>query len=135
GKSQTLATPVVMVGAAVINLALCLVLTAIFFHGFGSDFFASANAVYGTKAWPFSAPPFYIFLTSIAGGSSALAWFLGISLVGTFFVVLWLQFIQPMRALFAYAFDGVLLLRVEYVCTRWLVLMLCVASMSCVLFG
>jgi len=108
----------VMVGAAVINMVACLVLTVIFFHGFGGEFFAAANAMNGTDAWPFAAPPFYVFLTSIAGGSTVLAWFLGISIVMTFFVVLWLQVIQPMRALFAYAFDGVLPLRIAYVSPR-----------------
>jgi APA family basic amino acid/polyamine antiporter len=111
-------TPIAMVGAACVNLILCLVMTAIFFHGFGSTFFASANAVAGTDAWPFAAPPFYVFLTSIAGGSATLAWFLGISLVFTFFVVVWLQFMQPMRALFAYSFDGLLPLRIAHVSAR-----------------
>lgn len=108
----------VMLGAAGINFVACIVLVAIFFHGFGTEFFASANAVNGTEAWPFAAPPFFVFLTSIAGGSATLAWFLGISLVLTFFVVLWLQIIQPMRAFFAYAFDGVLPLRIAYVSPR-----------------
>jgi len=117
-QASTWKTSAVMVGAAVINLIACLALTAIFFHGFGTQFFAAANAVNGTDAWPFAAPPFYVFLTAIAGGSATLAWFVGISLVLTFFVVLWLQIIQPMRALFAYAFDGVLPLRVAYVSPR-----------------
>lgn len=107
-----------MVGATLINLVLCVVMTAVFFHGFGGQFFAAANALNGSEAWPFSAPPFYVFLSSIAGGSSALAWFLGFSLVATFFVVLWLQFVQPMRALFAYAFDGILPLRIARVSPR-----------------
>jgi amino acid transporter len=111
-------TPIAMVGAVLVNLTLCLVMTAVFFHGFGSTFFASANAVNGTDAWPFAAPPFYVFLTSIAGGSAALAWFLGISLCFTFFVVVWLQFMQPMRALFAYSFDGLLPLRISHVSAR-----------------
>lgn len=114
-QAGTWRTSAVMTGAAVINMILCVVMTAIFFRGFGGQFFAAANAVNGTDAWPFPAPPFYIFLTSIAGGSGALAWFLGISIVMTFFVVLWLQLMQPVRALFAYAFDGVLPLRIAHV--------------------
>ena len=117
-QAGTWKTSAVMTGAAVINMIACLVMTAIFFDGFGSKFFAAANAVNGTDAWPFSAPPFYVFLTSIASGSGVVAWFLGISIVSTFFVVLWLQLVQPMRALFAYAFDGILPLRVAYVSQR-----------------
>jgi amino acid transporter len=117
-QARTWKTPLAMSGAAAINLAICLIMTLIFFHGFGNHFFTAANAVNGTSAWPFAAPPFFVFLASIAGGSAALAWFLGFCLVFTFFVVLWLQFTQPMRALFAYAFDGVLPLRIAKVSDR-----------------
>ena len=134
-QAKSWRTPAAMVGAAAINLILCLVLTWIFFHGFGREFFASANAVNGTKAWPFAAPPFYVFLTAIAGGSTVLAWFLGISLVFTFFVVLWLQFMQPMRALFAYAFDGVLPLRVAHVSARSRVPVISLTIVSAITVG
>jgi amino acid transporter len=117
-QATTWRTSWVMVGSAVINGITCVLLTAIFFHGFGSQFFVAINGINGTDAYPFAAPPFYVFLASIAGGSSFLAWILGISIVMTFFVVLWLQLIQPMRALFAYAFDGVLPLRIAYVSPR-----------------
>ncbi len=117
-QAGTWKTSAVMSGAAAINMIACVVMTAIFLNGFGSEFFASANAVNGSDAWPFAAPPFYIFLASIAGGSGLLAWFLGISIVMTFFVVLWLQLMQPIRALFAYAFDGLLPLRIAYVSPR-----------------
>ncbi len=57
-QAGTWRTSAVMTGAAAINMIACVVMTAIFFHGFGSEFFASANAVNGTDAWPFAAPPF-----------------------------------------------------------------------------
>jgi amino acid transporter len=134
-QARSWRTSVVMMGAVAINLVLCLVMTWVFFHGFGTEFFASANAVNGTEAWPFSAPPFYVFLTAIAGGSATLAWFLGISLVFTFFVVLWLQFVQPMRALFAYAFDGVLPVRVAQVSSRTHVPVISLAIISAITIG
>jgi amino acid transporter len=117
-QAGTWKTSAVMAGAAVINLAACLLMTLVFFSGFGHKFFVAVNAVNGTKDYPFQAPPFYVFLTSIAGGSATLAWFLGISIVLTFFIVLWLNIVQPVRALFAYAFDGVLPLRIAYVSPR-----------------
>ena len=44
--------------------------------------------------------------------------FLGFSVSLIFFLVLWLNLVQPVRALFAYAFDGVLPLKVAYVSPR-----------------
>ncbi len=101
-----------MLGATAINGILAIVMTAILFHGFGSEFFTAANA---GESWPLAAPPTYTVLASIAGGSGVLSWFLGISIVSVFFVVLWLQFVQPMRALFAYSFDGLIPIRISQV--------------------
>jgi APA family basic amino acid/polyamine antiporter len=117
-EAKSWKTPLAMAGAAFINMVICLVMAAVFFHGFGSKFFTAANALNGSKDWPFAAGPFYTFLVAIAGGSAALAWFLGFCIVLTFFVVLWLQFMQPIRALFAYSFDGVLPLGISKVSPR-----------------
>jgi basic amino acid/polyamine antiporter, APA family len=114
-QASTWRTSGVMVGSTLINGVLVILMTVIFFHGFGTEFFTSINAINGSEAYPFAVPPFYVFLASIAGGSAFLAWILGISIVMTFFVVLWLQLVQPMRALFAYAFDGILPLKLAYV--------------------
>ena len=114
-QARTWKTTWAMLGATAVNGVLAVVMTLIFFHGFGSEFFTAANA---GESEAFVAPPTYTFLTSIAGDSSILSWFLGISIVSVFFVVLWLQFIQPMRALFAYSFDGLLPMRISQVSAR-----------------
>ena len=49
-QARSWRTSVVMMGAVAINLVLCLAMTWVFFHGFGTEFFASANAVNGTEA-------------------------------------------------------------------------------------
>ena len=89
----------------------------------------------GTPAYPFAAPPFFVFLASIASGSSVVAWFLGISIVVTFFTVLWAQFMQPMRALFAYAFDGVLPLWLARVSPRTRVPVAALSVVTAIMLG
>jgi amino acid transporter len=107
-----------MAGAAILNCVAVIVMTALFFHAFGTQFFAAANALSGTDAYPFEAPPFYVFLTSIASGSTIIAVLLGLSFFLTVLLVLWINIIQPVRALFAYAFDGLLPLKVASVNPR-----------------
>jgi amino acid transporter len=107
-----------MFGAAFLNYVLVVVLTLIFFHAFGGEFFRAINGINGTEAYPFAAPPFYVFLASIAGGSTFLAVVIGASFLVCILLVLWLNLVQPIRALFAWAFDGILPLRVAYVSPR-----------------
>lgn len=107
-----------MAGAAVLNGIAVIVMTVLFFDAFGTDFFAASNALNGTEAYPFAAPPFYVFLTSIASGSTLVAVLLGLSFIVTVLLVLWINMIQPVRALFAYAFDGILPLKVASVNPR-----------------
>lgn len=107
-----------MAGAAALNCIVVIVMTALFFDGFGTEFFAASNALNGTEAYPFAAPPFYVFLASIASGSTIIAVLLGLSFFVTVLLVLWINMIQPVRALFAYAFDGVLPLKVASVNPR-----------------
>jgi len=107
-----------MVGASLINMVLVIVFVLIFFHGFGGDFMRAINGLNGTDAYPFSAPPFYVFLASVAGGSSVLAAILGLSLSVCVLVVLWINIVQPIRAIFAWAFDGVLPLKMAGVSAK-----------------
>jgi amino acid transporter len=70
-QAKTWRTPMAMAGAAFINMGLCLIMTWVFFHGFGTHFFSAANAVNGTDAWPFSAPPIFTFVASSSSGCSS----------------------------------------------------------------
>lgn len=117
-QAKTWKTSMTMVGAVLLNLVLVVIGTALFFHVFGSDFFRAINGLNGSAAYPFAASPTYIFLTSISGGSSVLAGFLSFTFVIMIIAILWLQFFQPVRAIFAYAFDGVLPLGISRVSPR-----------------
>jgi basic amino acid/polyamine antiporter, APA family len=107
-----------MVGAAFFGAVTLTVFTLVFFHTFGGSFFTAANALNGTSAYPFAAPPFYVFLTAVAGGSTFLAWFLSLSFVAIFPLVTFFVLFQPIRAFFAYGFDGIAPLNVAYVTRR-----------------
>lgn len=104
-----------MIAAAVVNFLGVLIFTVLFVHSFGGKFFTAINALNGGKHYPFPSPPFYVFLVSVASNSEAVAWVLGISLVSIMLGLLWLNLLQPVRALFAYAFDGVFPLKIAHI--------------------
>lgn len=109
---------VTMVGGAFATMVTLSLFTALFFGVFGDRFFASVNALNGTEAYPFAAPPYYLFLASIAGGSTVLAWFLAATFVLAFLVLEYVIVFQPVRAVFAYSFDGLLPYRAAHVTAR-----------------
>jgi amino acid transporter len=118
-RARKLTITYVMVGTA-IAVTVCLTLyTLLFFGVFGTEFFASANALSGTEGWPFASPPYWVFLTSVAGGSTFLAWFLVLTFVPGLFLNLLINIVQPVRALFAYAFDGLVPRRVAAVSPKY----------------
>lgn len=107
-----------MIAAVFVNFLGVLIFTLLFVHAFGGKFFTAINSLNGGTHYPFPTPPFYVFLVAIAGNSEAVAWILGISLIAIMFGLLWLNLLQPVRAMFAYAFDGVFPLKVAYVDRR-----------------
>jgi APA family basic amino acid/polyamine antiporter len=118
-RARKLTITYVMVGVAIAVTATLTIYTLLFFHVFGTEFFASANALSGTDGWPFASPPYWVFLTSVAGGSSVLAWFLVLTFVPGLFLNLLINIAQPVRALFAYAFDGLIPRRVAAVSPKY----------------
>jgi amino acid transporter len=104
-----------MIGAVFINFLGVLIFTLLFVHSFGGKFFTAINSLNGGSHYPFPTPPFYVFLVAIAGNSEAVAWVLGISLIVIMLGLLWLNLLQPVRAMFAYAFDGIFPLKVATV--------------------
>jgi amino acid transporter len=104
-----------MIAAAVVNFLGVLIFTLLFVHSFGGKFFTAINSLNGGKHYPFPSPPFYVFLVSIAGNTEVVAWILGLSLIAIMLGLLWLNLLQPVRAMFAYAFDGVFPLKIAHV--------------------
>jgi basic amino acid/polyamine antiporter, APA family len=104
-----------MIAAVFVNFLGVLIFTLLFLHAFGGKFFTAINSLNGGEHYPFPSPPFYVFLVAIAGNSEAIAWVLGISLVAIMLGLLWLNLLQPVRAMFAYAFDGVFPLKLAHV--------------------
>jgi amino acid transporter len=94
--------------ASLVNLAGVLLFTVLFVHSFGNDFFHAINALNGSEAYPLPSPPFYVLLTSVGANSEIVAWLLSTSFVLLLLLLLWLNILQPVRAFFAYAFDGIL---------------------------
>lgn len=108
-----------MVLAVLLTMVILSVCTAIFFKTFGSEFFGAVNAINGTPDYPFGSPPYYTFLASLGTGSTFLSVIFGFAFTVGVFVVLYVQLVQPTRALFAYAMDGVMPRQVAQVSTRY----------------
>jgi basic amino acid/polyamine antiporter, APA family len=104
-----------MIAAAVVNFLGVLIFTLLFVHSFGGKFFTAINSLNGGAHYPFPSPPFFVFLVSVASNSEAVAWILGLSLISIMLGLLWLNLLQPVRAMFAYAFDGVFPLKIAHV--------------------
>lgn len=94
--------------AAVVHIGIAVVLAMVFFARFGHDFFVAINGIKETESYPFAVEPFYTFLTAIAGGSPVLAWWLLITFVAAYPLLMIPNITIAVRTLFAWAFDGLL---------------------------
>jgi amino acid transporter len=107
-----------MTVSIVFYVALFVLMTVAFYHMAGDRFVAAANAVNGTKDYPLTVPPYWLVFVAIAGKSTVFAIFLIATFMFWFPIWTWLQIAQPMRALFAWSFDGVLPSKAAYVNQR-----------------
>jgi basic amino acid/polyamine antiporter, APA family len=103
-----------ILGAGYLQAVLIVLATAVFIKTIGYDFFASANA--GNYA--VTPSPFYNFFASIVVGNDVVAVLLGLAFLGTILPGMYINFAMCQRALFAYAFDGLLPRRVASVSER-----------------
>ena len=104
--------------ASTVHVAIAAVLAAVFFARFGHDFFVAINGLNGTASYPFEVEPFYTFLTSIAGGSSLLAWWLLLTFAAAYPLLMIPNITIAVRTFFAWALDGLLPSRVSRVSAR-----------------
>ncbi|MGN6665308.1 MAG: APC family permease [Solirubrobacterales bacterium] len=95
--------------ATFVHIVIAVVLGLVFFWKFGHDFFVAINGLSGTEAYPFAgAPPYYTFLTSIAGGSTLFSWWLFITFAVAYPLLMIPNITIAVRSLFAWALDGLL---------------------------
>jgi amino acid transporter len=118
-RARTITQPAIMGGGSVFHVGVGFIMTAIFFGVFGTAFYTALNGIVGTDAYPFDSPPYPHFLASIAGGSVALAWFLMICFALAMPIWIINNFAVTVRSMFAWAFDGLLPLRVAHVSPRF----------------
>jgi basic amino acid/polyamine antiporter, APA family len=107
----------VMSLATVVHIGIAAVLSLLFFSRFGHDFFYAISAL-GEEGSPFEVGPFYTFLTSIAGNSTPLAWWLLVTFAASFPLLMIPNLTIPVRTLFAWALDGILPARFARVSPR-----------------
>jgi APA family basic amino acid/polyamine antiporter len=125
-QASTIKTANNMALGGVIPLALVAIFTALFFHGFGSDFMRAANGGGLPEKIAVPGTPFF-YLSSISVGSTFFA-----LLVFVLYIVFWplicyISSLQPTRAIFAMAYDGVLpkgVTRVNRYGCPWLALLI-----------
>src|SRR5215218_6011534 len=106
----------VMSLGAVVHIGIAAILAVLFFDRFGHDFFVAINSL--GESYPFAAPPYYTFLTSIAGGSTLLAWWLFIAFAAAFPLLMIPNITIAVRTFFAWALDGLLPARFSQVSSR-----------------
>jgi amino acid transporter len=95
--------------ATFVHIAIAVILGVVFFWKFGHDFFVAINALNFSESYPFAgAPPYYTFLTSIAGGSTLFSWWLLITFAVAYPLLMLPQIAIIVRSFFAWALDGLL---------------------------
>jgi|SRR5215203_353171 len=105
--------------ATTVHIGLAVLIGAVLFWKFGSDFFVAVNGLSETEAYPFvGAPPYYTFLTSIAGGSTLFAWWLFITFAVAYPLLMIPNITIAVRSIFAWALDGLLPSRFAQVSPR-----------------
>lgn len=106
--------------ATLVHIGIAALLAAVFFWKFGSDFLVAINSLSGneSEAYPFAAPPYYTFLTSIAGGSTLFSWWLCITFALAYPLLMIPNITMAVRSFFAWALDGLLPSRFARVSSR-----------------
>jgi APA family basic amino acid/polyamine antiporter len=104
--------------ASTVHIAIAMILSVLFFSTFGHDFFVAINGLSESESYPFAAPPFYTFLTSIAGGSTLLAWWLLITFAAAYPLLMIPNITIAVRTFFAWSLDGLLPTSISRVSSR-----------------
>jgi amino acid transporter len=114
-KARNLTQTKTMASASIVHIGIATILTVIFFARFGHQFFYAINEINGTPAYKFASPPYYTFLTSIAGNSTFLAWIMLVTFAAVFPYWIIQNTVCVTRPMFAWAFDGIIPMKVANV--------------------
>ncbi|HEX5984640.1 MAG TPA: APC family permease [Solirubrobacterales bacterium] len=101
--------------ATIVHIGIAALLAGVFIWKFGGDFLVAINA---SESNPFAAPPYYTFLTSIAGDSTLFAWWLFITFAVAYPLLILPNITIAVRSFFAWALDGLLPSRFSQVSSR-----------------
>ncbi len=96
----------ILIGQAITYVSL-IVMTILLYNIISETFLGALNNLNGTAVYTLPAPPYYVMLVSLIWNNPILAAVLGLTFLAWFPLVVYIQWIQPIRAMFAYAFDGV----------------------------
>jgi APA family basic amino acid/polyamine antiporter len=108
----------ILIGQAITYVSL-IVMTLLLYNIISETFLGALNNLNGTAAYTLPAPPYYVMLVSLIWNNPILAVILGVSFLAWFPLVVYIQWIQPIRAMFAYAFDGVFPMWIAQVSDRF----------------
>lgn len=107
-KAKTWANAGSMIIAIGALVAIFFIATVALYKMAGGDFVAAANATNGTPDYPLPVAPFWLVFVAIGAKNSLLAIVLVVTFLFWFPMWTWMQIAQPVRALFAWSFDGLL---------------------------
>jgi amino acid transporter len=95
--------------ATVIQYTIFIVMTLLLYKTVGQQFIASLNFLSSANpaAYALPAPPYLVLLTSVMPSGFILPFLISVSFICWLPLVHYIQFVQPIRAFFAMAFDRV----------------------------
>ena len=107
-QARTWRTAVAMTVSLGIVVTIYTVFSIAVFHVAGANFVTAGNALSGTKSYPLNVAPFWVVIVGIATKNTIFTAFIAFTFLLWVPLAIWQNAAQPVRALFAWAFDGVL---------------------------
>jgi basic amino acid/polyamine antiporter, APA family len=108
-----------MLGGLAITFGSIILMVALLYRTVGRDFLTAVNAVSGDpEVYTLPNAPWWITLVSAAHANTVLVAFLGLTFIAWAPLIVYIQIVQPVRALFAWAFDQVIPERIASVNER-----------------
>ncbi len=95
--------------ATLIQYAIFIIMTLLLYKTVGQQFIASVNflSTANPEAYALPAPPYLVLLTSVIPSGFILPFLISFAFIAWLPLVHFIQFVQPIRAFFAMAFDRV----------------------------